>query len=66
MRRNIGLVGLSMPSGKEEYSGYTINWDTSPDPDTQLWRAQAGVVAPPDHSGVPSTIHGITGEQFKS
>jgi hypothetical protein len=30
---------------QREYSGYTINWDTSPDPDTQLSRAQPGVVA---------------------
>jgi hypothetical protein len=35
-------------------------------PHTQLWRAQAGVVAPPGSSGIPDTIHGITGDQLKS
>ena len=55
-----------MLNGTEEYSGYTINWDTSFVPDTQLWKVQAGVVPPLDSSDVPSTIYGIAEDRFES
>ncbi|HEX2226870.1 MAG TPA: hypothetical protein VHM64_06995 [Candidatus Binatia bacterium] len=55
-----------MPNRTEEYSGYTIIWDTSSVPETELWKVKAGVVPPLDSSGVPSTIHGIAGDRFES
>ena len=60
------LAQVGMPSGAEEYRGYTIYWDAIPVPGINPWKAKAGVMSPPDSSGVPSTIVGITGDRFKS
>jgi hypothetical protein len=55
-----------MPSGTEEYRGYTISWDVSSSRGSSIWTIQAGIVGPPDASGVPSTIHRITADRASS
>jgi hypothetical protein len=55
-----------MPSGIEQYRGYTIHWNTMSPADANLWRAKAGIITPPDTFGIPSAIFGITGDRFKS
>ena len=57
------LSQISMPSGSEEYCGYAIHWDTRA-PGDGPWNAKAGIVCPPDRSGLCKIIS-ITGSQFE-
>ena len=54
-----------MPSGSEEYAGYTIHWDTISLPDAKAWNAKAGLISPADSSGFCKII-AITGSLFTS
>jgi hypothetical protein len=49
-----------MPSGSEEYHGYTIPWDTKQDPNKTVWTGTAAVMSPPDFAGIPRIVYGIT------
>jgi hypothetical protein len=58
-----------MASDIEEYSGYSIYWETRSCslPDADLWKAKVGIVSPPDTFGATNTtILGISREKFKS
>jgi hypothetical protein len=58
------LAEVCMPSGKEEYLGYTLYWGTIPPAGENPWKAKAGIISPPDSSGVPSAVVGIAGDGF--
>jgi hypothetical protein len=47
--------------GVNQYGGYSIEWDITRNPDTNLWQGKAVIVYEPDSPSGVSNVHFISG-----
>jgi hypothetical protein len=57
---NFTTEGLDMV-GVNQYGGYSIEWDITCNPDTNLWQGKAVIMYEPDSLSGASNVHSISG-----